>query len=244
MPKLLSDETDDTDTSTDPSTETESGELESVSEDETTPTDPTDDEDEEIESPDAEEDELIDTKVPFHKIPRFRELNDKVKALEAELAASKAASAEEKRLANATPQEKAVAELINTYGLAPKSEVEKVKNDMAAYKDSQEFEKFLVKYPDAASKAAVLKALAFTPAYSKTSYEDIYKEVFTTVAAPAADRKVLARRKTGGMKPLAGSNKTAEEKIPTAREIKDMPDSEYEKNRVQIQKWLAEGKIR
>lgn len=237
----MDDTTDFTDTSTDPSTETESEELEPVSEDDQTPTDSTDDSEA---TEDVEEDELVDPKVPYHKIPRFRELNDKVKTLEAKLAAKESSDAEAKRLANATPQERAVAELFNNYGVAPKSEVEKVKKDFAAYKDAQDFEKFLTKYPEAAPRAAALKALAFTPFYGKTSYEDIYKEVFSE---PQADpnRKVVARRLKTGMKPLsAGGSKGEVEKVPTRADIDAMDDAEFDKNRSKIQKWMAEGKIK
>lgn len=251
MPDSFDDNTDDMDSSSDSSPEnTSPDDSDSVSDDANTPEDSDDSaqtEDENV-AEDTKNSSNPDSvkNVPFHKHPRFQELNTLVKELKEKNERLEREHEEERRLQNATPEEKAVYELIHKHGLAPKSDIEGLERKLAALKDDQDFQKFLEKHPDAANKKEVLKTLAYSPTYIRSSYEDIYTNVFGGNSPDAPGRKVVGRRLKSGMKPISsgGGNSDDGGHMYTRSEIQKMSEKEYEKNRKEIQKQMKEGLIK
>lgn len=246
MPDELDDNTGETSTPSEPSTENSDDVEDSataVSEDDKTPE--TSDTDAQAEDADVDDSDSG----RFDKHPRFRKMNAELK----ELRDWKEAQQREKDVPAppSTPEEKAVHDLVHKYGLAPKSQVEEVKRALAAYKDQQDYDKFLAKNPEAASKEAVLKALAYTPSYIRSSYEQIYKDVFgSSASSDAQGRKVInSKRVKTGMKVLGhgvatDSEDSGDDHVYTRAEIRKMDEKTYSKNETQIKKQMRQGLIK
>ena len=121
---------------------------------------------------------------------------------------------------------------------------------IAEIKENQEFEKFLAKNPEAAVRSAAIKALAYTPTFIRSSYDEIWKQAFGGNTSPrtpeTAARKVVGRRILGGMKPRGKGGAEpggGGEHIYSRDEIQGMDMETYTKNENKIKKQMREGLI-
>ena len=172
--------------------------------------------------------------VPFHKHPRFLELIQENREAKAKLA-----ELEEQRKLEALPSEdRAVYESIKKYGLVRQEDLTRAKQDVQRLKDDIEMRELVSDNPDVKRWEGAIRELGYSPQNITKSYGEIYQEYFSSSSGSSAPKRTV---KTG-LKTISSGEKSSGAKW-TREKLANLSPEEYSKNRDEILKFAAEGKI-